>query len=283
VDGTVTTVEGLQLADIRRAQGAVFDPASATVLVAGDITADQARTSLERAFGSWRASGGSVHGTEAVTLPRHEQLKVVVVDRPGAVQTVIRFITPGIEYSDTRRVGYRLINTLLGGSFTSRLNQNIREDKGYSYGAGSRFIMQPDTGWFIASSSVQSQVTGPAVKEFLNEFARLRSGDISAEEVTKASQTLRTDVIQAFQGLSGLLAVASDLVVNGVPFTSLSEDLAQMKRMTAGELNALADQAIPLQQGVLVLVGDRSMILDQIRDLGLPSAVEYTDEGTPAK
>jgi predicted Zn-dependent peptidase len=143
--------------------------------------------------------------------------------------------------------------------------------------------MQSLAGWFIASASVKADVTGPALKEFLNEFKRLRAGDVSEEEAGKARETLRTDVIQAFQGLGGLLGVASELVSNGVPFETLAQDMAKMQTAKATDLNAISNNAVPLEQGVLVLVGDKRLILDQIKDLGLPAPVEVTPEGTPKK
>ncbi|MBL9032989.1 MAG: insulinase family protein [Phycisphaerae bacterium] len=289
--GTLPTVEPLTLDDVRRTHAAIVTPESATVLIAGDVTAEEAKAALDKALGDWRGSGraGSAEHEDYSAKPA-SGLRVVVVDRPEAVQTVIRFMAPAPRYASEERVPMRLINTILGGSFTSRLNQNLREDHGYTYGAGSRFVMGPANGYFIASSSVKASVTGAALKEFLAEFARLRggaiaaaggSGDIAEAEVGKARETLRTDTIQAFQGLSGLLGVAGELQRNGVPFATLAQDLSRMGTLGAKDLNARARAAVALERGVLVLVGDKGLIEKEMAGLGLPAAVEVDPLGTP--
>jgi predicted Zn-dependent peptidase len=188
---------------------------------------------------------------------------------------------PGPKAADSQRVVYRLLNTLLGGSFTSRLNQNLREQHGYTYGARSRFVMEPRAGYFVASSSIRADVTGAAIAEFLKEFKRLRDGDVSKEEAGKASETLRTDAVQTFEGLNGILGAAGELVVAGLPFDTLAADLKAMSGVGAPDLNKLARPAIPLENGVLVLVGDKRQIMEQIKSLDLPKPIELDVRGAP--
>lgn len=280
-DGTIGTVSKFNLDDAGKELGRIFRPEAATILVAGDITADEAKPILEKLFGDWKGSSPATAEQTDLSAPKHEGMRVVVVDRPEAVQTVIRFMMPGPKYKTDRRVDLRLLNTILGGSFTSRLNQNLREKHGYTYGAGSRFVMGPSAGYFVASSSVKADVTGAALKEFLSELKRTQAGDLSPDEAVKARETLRTELVQAFQGLGGLLGQAGELVANGVPFDTLGKDLARMQAAKAADLNTLAPAALPLDQSVLVLVGDKRLIMDQIKDLGLPTPVELTPEGEP--
>jgi predicted Zn-dependent peptidase len=179
-----------------------------------------------------------------------------------------------------------MIGTLLGGSFTSRLNQNLRERNGFTYGAGSRFVLGPWSGHFIASTSVKTEVTGPALKEILRELDRLTAsggGDISDDEIVKARKTLRTDTVQTFEGLGRIVALGAELDRVGLPFESVAGDLAAHEKLSAKDLNAIAGNAIALKRGVLVLVGDKGKILEQIKDLGLPPATEVDALGEPAK
>lgn len=280
--GTVRSVSDLTLEQVRAAHQRLFQPGSMTILVAGDLTPNEARSVLERAFGDW-SGGGAARRQPSTIAAAAEEFRVLIVDRPAAVQTVIRFVAPAPRFADERRVPLRLINTLLGGSFTSRLNQNLREDKGFTYGARSLVALEPSTGYFVATSSVKADTTGAALREFLHEFERLKNGDISPEEVVKARETLRTDLVQTFQSLGGLLNAAGQLVVNGAPFSTLKEDVERMGRATAEELNAAARAAVPLERGVLVLVGDKSLILEQIKDLDLPAPIEVTPEGEPVE
>jgi zinc protease len=184
VDGTPDLVAKYTLDDVKRQYAGLFRPENATILIAGAVTADDARTILDKALGDWKpstpppapSSRGAAQATHDSTASPADHLRVYLVDRPDAVQTVIRFVTPGPAFKNEHRPELRLLNTLLGGAFTSRLNQNLREAHGYTYGAGSRFVMDPSTGYFLASSSVRADVTGESLKEFLAEFARLRSG-----------------------------------------------------------------------------------------------------------
>ena len=186
---------------------------------------------------------------------------------------------PAPTYKDPQRIERELLNTILGGSFTSRLNQNLREEKGFTYGASSRFVMEPSAGYFVAGSDIQAEHTGAALKEFLAEFKRLRGGDVSKDEASKSQQTKRRDYVQAFEGLSGILSTAAQLEENGLPFSTLGDDLKRIGETTEGELNKLAGSAIPLEQAVLVLVGDKKTILEQLKGLDLPATVELTVEG----
>jgi predicted Zn-dependent peptidase len=210
-----------------------------------------------------------------------EPLRVVLVNKPGAVQTVIRFFTRGPKYASPDRVRLQMLNTILGGSFTSRLNQNLRERHGYTYGARSRFAMEPSTGYFSAGADVQTEHTGAALREFLSEFGRLRGGDVTAEETAKSRQTNRLELVRSFEGQEGLVSTACLLDRNGLPFATLGEDLAAMERVTHEELNRLARPAIPLEHGLVVLVGDKAAIAPQLAGLDLPPPVEVSPRGTP--
>lgn len=281
-DGTKETVAKLSLDDIKHAQAHLFAPGHLTVVVAGDVTKDDVAKAMSKLFDGW-TGGDARHPTQAIAPAPANGMRVVLVDKPGAVQTVIRYVTPGPRAADDKRVSYDLLNTILGGSFTSRLNANLREAHGYTYGAGSRFIMTPSTGYFIARSSVKADVTGKSLEEFTKEFDRIRKGDISESEVTKARETIRTETIQSFEGVGGTVGTAAGLVVNGMPFDTLGADVEAMQHIGAGDLNAMAHAALPLEQGVLVLMGDKGLIKKQLQGLGLPEPAEYDVEGNPVK
>jgi predicted Zn-dependent peptidase len=286
IGGTIATAGPITIEEVRQLHEAIFAPSAATILICGDVTAEQARATLEAGFGDWKPAGAkhpapptiTASGADAV-IPQASGLRVVLVDRPDAVQTVIRFVLPGPKATDPARAKYRVLNTILGGSFTSRLNQNLREQHGYTYGAASGYAMQPMVGAFVARSAVKADVTGPALREFFKELDRTRTGDITPGEIVKAEQTIRTDTIQALAGIHGPIGEMIPLLEAGQPFDTIAADLAAAMRTTAPEVNSFARDAIPLDKGVLVLVGDRKLILNQIKDLKLPAPVEYTPEG----
>jgi predicted Zn-dependent peptidase len=171
---------------------------------------------------------------------------------------------------------YEAIGTILGGTFTSRLNQNLREAKGYTYGAGSSFSFEPTLGTFAASSSVRADVTGASIKEFLLEINGIRKGDITPVETAKAVASLRTQIINRLATFGGLLGTAIEYGSFGRLFAGVNEDLAALNSITPGLLNGMVKDALPIESGVLVLVGDRAKILPQLEGLGLPKPEEVT-------
>ncbi|MEW6743496.1 MAG: pitrilysin family protein [Planctomycetota bacterium] len=279
VEGTVASVGALSLDVVKGAYERLALPRNAVFFVAGDISHDEARQALEVRFGNWNGRSSTAPLTTPVLVdPQPKAMRVVLIDRPGSVQTVIRFFMPAPRFACPDRVELELLNTLLGGSFTSRLNQNLRERHGFTYGARSRFAMEPHAGYLMAWSDVQTEVTGRAIEEFLNEFGRMRAGDITAQEAAKARETNRVDMIDGMQGLSGLLSTAVALEVNGAPFSTLDADLAEMAAVSEKNLNSLAARSIPVDRALLVLMGDKAAILEQVKSLNLPAPQEVMVE-----
>lgn len=281
IAGSVATASTITLDDIKGWHHVAYRPSEATLFVAGDIKTEALRGKLEAAFGSWtdQPSMPAPPQKPRYASPSNDALRVVVVDRPDAVQTVVRFIMPGPAYDSPERQELELFSTILGGSFTSRLNQNLREDKGYTYGARCSYDMDPSVGYFTAGAAVRADVTGPSVAEFLNEFSGIRGGNISEGEAAKARATQRMRMMQSFGGLNGMVASAITLVRNGKPFTQLADDLQEMAGITESQLNGLAYNAVSLEKGLLVLVGDKDVIHDQIASLELPEPEELTVTG----
>lgn len=281
LSGSMGTVEKLSLDDVRNFHGALFRPDFATVLVAGDVPEEQLKSVLEGTFGAWKGRGSVEMTPDDLGVPSAEGMRVLLVDRPGAVQTVINFYTPAPKVDDPQRVGMRLINTILGGSFTSRLNQNLRERNGFTYGAGSRVNQTRYTGWFMARSSVQSETTGKALAEFMKEFGAIAQGTISEDELNKAKKTVRTEMINDFATLNGYVNVGADLLVDAMPWATLAGDMGALEGLSLEQINALSKSMIRLDKGVLVLVGDKGTILGKIKEAGvsLPVIVEVDEQG----
>ncbi len=280
--GLQDTVKPLALADIKAQHGGLVRPENLTILIAGDMAEAEVKAVLEKHLGAWKpaaATAAAPPSAADLTAPQRDKMLVAIVDRPGAVQTVVRFAAPSIRHADERRVPLTLANTILGGSFTSRLNQNLRERNGYTYGARASARMERDLGWFIASSSVKADTTGAALKEFFAEFDRFKKGDISADEAAKAGNTVRTNIIQSFGTLRGTLANAQGLLAAGAKWESIAADFAQAGGITAEQLNKLAGPNLLLDKGVLVLVGDKTLILEQIKPLNLGAPVEFDPQG----
>lgn len=282
--GTRESVGNLSLDAVKTTQAQLLRPDLATILVAGNLSAAEAKTALEKSFGGWRATG-----PKTVRMPAparyatsdQKALQVYLVDRPDAPQTSVRFAAPSPRYDDPSRVKLRALGTLLGGTFTSRLNQNLREKHGYTYGAGAGFSPGPVLGTFAAASDVTAKDTGAAVQEFLAEFARLGNGDVTEAEAGTARESIKSDVVDTLSSNGGFIDTASGLLDDGAEFDNLGKDLIALGNESSASLNPTAKAAIDLDHAVLVLVGDRKTILPQLKAIGLPEPVQVDTWGEP--
>jgi predicted Zn-dependent peptidase len=270
VEGTTSSVKSIAVADLHTEYRRFFQPQNCALFAAGSLHLAEAKAQLELALKSWSNSGAALPAPTYGQPPLAPE-RLVIVDRPGAVQTVVRFVFPAPTYSSPDREPLTSLGTVLGGSFTSRLNQNLREDKGYTYGAGSSFAFTPQVGTLRASADVRADVTGASLKEFLKEFARISTGDVSDAEASKTALSRRQNAINSIESLDGLIAVAEGYSENGRTFHAFDDELAASQAVTATQMNALAAGALPLDHALIVLVGDKATILKQLDGLGLPA------------
>jgi predicted Zn-dependent peptidase/antitoxin (DNA-binding transcriptional repressor) of toxin-antitoxin stability system len=280
--GTTESVSAFTVEGARRALARIARPDAAAILVAADVSASDARTALDAAFGDWRAAGPPAAPIEVpATSPREPGLRVFVVDRPGATQTVVRFAAAAPRFDDPSRLRLRLLHTILGGTFTSRLMDNLREKHGYTYGAYAAYGAGRSLGTSEAFASVASAVTGAATRELLAELTRLATGDVSEDEARKAREQVRNEIVGSFMWTEGILGGAATLAQSGAGFEALTADFAALDAETAQSLNATARTAISVEQGVLVLVGDKQVVLAQAKEIGLPTPIEVDAWGVP--
>jgi zinc protease len=285
--GTVASVSPLTLADVTTAHTSLVSPANSTLIVSGDISLAEAQTLVTSALGGWMSSAAPLATTQtSFAATQTSNLRIYVVDRPGAVQTVVHLRSPASSYAQMDRPTTYMLNTILGGSFTSRLNQNLRERNGFTYGAGSRVQAGRNVGQFFARTSVQSAVTAPALKEFFFELARIKSGDISQDEAAKARETVTNDVVSSFGTLEGTAGSATQIISVGGQWTDIAGDLAGLQSVDASKLNTAASQFVQLKKAVLVLVGDKATIMSALKDpsladLQLPEPMIVDAEGNP--
>jgi zinc protease len=239
--------------------------------IASGLGNDAANTLLASSIG--RASVGTSEGRTSFTIPSvpTKPFRLVIVDRPNAVQTVVDFLFPAVTDKDPDYLDLDGVRLISGGSFTSRLNQNLREDKGYTYGAGSRLGLDPYLSWFTMSSSVRADVTGASIKEFMKEIARLEKGDIDDIEANKAAQIMRTDIVTEFTSLGTIVGVGSSVVDTGVSLSDIDQKITKIQSFNAASLNEVAKKYINHSNALIVLVGDKALILKQIEGLGLPT------------
>lgn len=269
IQGEKATVSRFSTQDLKQEYWRLLGSGESTLYVAGGLPLSDVKSKLNAAFSSWHSAVKWQHPTYGA--PKPTSSRVLVVDRPGAVQTVVRFAFPAPAYGSAERPSLTSMAVVLGGSFTSRLNHNLREDKGYTYGASASYQSTSKLGYIHAGADVRADVTGASLKEFLAEFAKISTGDISSAEAGKVSRTRRQEMVNSLERLEGLLGVASSLDQNGQSFASFGAELAAAIGVTDQQMNSVAKSALPMDHMLLVLVGDKATILKQLEGLGLPA------------
>jgi len=276
--GLASQADAVDLGTLKAAYKKSWRPDRATLVVAGQITKKELQALIEKHLGSWKPEGDAFASPKlgAVLL---ERPKVVLIDRPKAVQTVIMITRDGVSASDERAPGLSLVNDALGGSFTSRLNSNLREEKGWTYGVGSSFSATRGQGVFSVRTSVDANFTGAAVKEILRELDKMSTDGLSEEEVGKVKAQDRGNLVETYETVTGTAGRLGQLVSAGLPpsFDASASRLRQAS--TQADLARLAKEHVDPGTATIILVGDRTLIEKQMRDAGVPAPVAYGAEG----
>lgn len=258
IGGTDGSTEKLTRDRVRSFYEAFYRPTNGRVLVVGDITAADARRLIEARFGSWKA--GNVPPLAEPQAPSPATRTFYLVDKPGAAQSVIRIGHPGVPRTSPDYSAILVLNTILGGSFTSRLNLNLRETHGYTYGAGSQFEMRRLAGPFRASASVVTAKTDSSLIEFFKELRRIRDEKVPVEELEKAKSLLALGLPGDFETTAGTAGQYLDLVVHSLPLDSYDTYVQKIMAVTADDVQRLAKQWINPDHFAVVVVGDRKQI-----------------------
>ena len=268
VDGYISTISAMTVDDIKNCYQTIFTPSHAAFMAVGNIETAELKRILNDRYGSLKYEKQA--DTDIKPVEPEHKLKVVIVDKPNAPQTVIRIYQPAIQAMSMKTLTWQFVNIPFGGSFTSRLMQNIREDKGFSYGANSAIAPQKYAGVLLSSSAVSSDVTGPALKEFIYELERLPKGDFTQEEFERARETWKSELVQSFETQSGVLATIAALYLNKKSTDAINGFARELQNYDLDKFNAITKEFPTLDQATIVLVGDKTLILDQIKDMGLP-------------
>ena len=266
---SVSTVR-LDSAMVRTFHAATYRPGRASFFVAGDLSEVEARSLLAARFGRWRAGGPERTPAPVLVQPTRPQgVRVILVDKPGAAQSVIQIGTTGVERTNADYAAIEVMNTILGGSFSSRLMTNLRETKGYTYGAGSSFSWRPLPGPFTASSSVRTDVTDSSLVEFFSELRAIRSTPVDEVELERAKAYLILGVPGDLESTSQIAGQMVGLANFNLPLAWLSEYVERVGKVTLADVQRVAERYLPAENALVVVVGDLSRIRAGIEALKL--------------
>jgi predicted Zn-dependent peptidase len=275
--GTEASLKAFTVQDLRAFHASFYQPSNATLIVVGDVTADSVVPLLEQQFGQWRPAGTVTHATiRDAAQPARTQ--IYLVDKADAEQSQIRIGWVGVSRATPDYFPLQVLNTILGGSFTSRLNQNLRERNQYSYGAASTFDMRLGSGPFIAAAGVQTDKTADALREFFNELRAIRM-PIPADEVAKAKNYIALGFAAGFETTGDIAAALEELAVYRLPDDYYERYVANVQAVTPEAVQRAAMRYLDPSRLAVVVVGDRQAIEAGVRALNLaPVRVMTVDE-----
>ncbi len=254
---------------------AYYRPNGAILGISGDVDLKTLKNKLEEALADWKPGTTTVELPKADIKPK-ETTKVLLVDRPGSTQTVLQFGNIAVRYGDPDYIPLVVANRILGGGSSGRLFQNIREQKGYTYGAYSSLDANQWPGLWSASASVRTPVTEPAAREFFNEFDRLQNQLVPENEMERAKRSIIGGFARTLETPDGILERTLELIRNGLPLDYWDTYPERIQSVTAADVQRVAHQCLGKNRLQVIAVGERSQIETGLKNFG---PVEIIDVG----
>ncbi|MCU0622687.1 MAG: insulinase family protein [Gemmatimonadaceae bacterium] len=270
--GTRTSVGALDAAACRAHHAARWRRGGSTVIVVGNITADGAEALVSRGLSGWRGAAGP--RTSVVDARTAAGRRVLVVDRPGATQSELRVGHVAVPRTHPDYFPLVLGNAILGGLFNSRLNMNLRERNGFTYGAGSGFDWRRQAGPFVASAAVETAVTEPALREMLGELDAIRSAPVAAAELDLAQQYLDGVFPLRYETTGAIADALAARVTFGLPEDWFARYRERVRGVTAEQVQAAMQTHLDPSAWQIVVVGDAATVAPVLESMALgPVAV----------
>ncbi|MFN2442303.1 MAG: insulinase family protein, partial [Thermoanaerobaculia bacterium] len=279
--GLTSTVETITRDDVAKFHADYWKPGSSALTFAGDITLEQAKQLAEKYFGSW--SGGSAPAVQIPPAKQANLADVYLIDRQDAAQTVVIQTLPAPPRASNDYYTLRLVDSVWGGGgFGTRLNLNLREDKGYSYGVFSSFAPLSQAGAWWAGGGVQTDKTKESLVEFRNELqALIGNKPIDQAELTTARERWTRGYAQQFESLGRIAGRVAEIWRLGLPLSELQREADEPTRISLDQVRAATKTYVRPGESTLILVGDRAKIEEGVRSLNLGDIVILDVEGNP--
>jgi zinc protease len=271
--GTEEALKKITRDDIAGFYRSSYSPANAALVLAGDLTEADVRRLATQAFGSW---SGQAVAAPAPPTPTSIPERVVLVDMAGAPQTAVGIVQLGVKRSDPDFERLNVMNTILGGLFSSRINLNLREKHGYTYGAFSSLVETRGVGPLFVGSAVRADVTGASVREMLNEAQGMTQAEVTPDELALAKDSIARSLPALFETTRSAVGTVGSLFLFELPPDYYAGLPGRLASMTAAEVFAATKRHLAPDRMLVVAVGDRAQAEPQIGGLKLGS-VAYRD------
>jgi zinc protease len=280
--GTLATIGALTRDDVVNWHRTMYAPSASTLLLVGDITPAEARSVAEQAFGSWTATRPAM-GPVANPIRQGTGTRVILVDRPGSVQSSIAVGQAGFQATDADYIPMLGLNHVLGGAVSSRLNNNLREKHGYTYGIFSFLDLRPGAGTFQMSSEVRTNATDSALVEAIGEYRRLVTEPVPAAELQAGLNNLVSGFPNAVQSVQGLSARLQSLIIWGLPMDFYTTYRERLSAVTPADVQRVAAAKLTRNNFIVVVAGDLSKIEAPIRARNLGTVEVWDSNGNKVR
>lgn len=274
--GTTESVKATTRADMTGFWAAHYTPKDSALILAGDLSEAEAKRLAEKYFGGWSGTAVAAQAT-LPTPPSPPARKVVIVDKPGSPQTTLIAFGLGVPRNTPDYPAITEMNSILGGLFASRINMNLREKNGYTYGAFSGFFFNRGGGPFFSGAQVRTDVTGPAAKELFSELNRIHTDAATPEELKLAKDNALRSLPGSFETVGNLIGLMGELYVFNLPNDYFQKLPASFEAVTPAAVAKAATDYVHPENLIVIAVGDREKIQSDLEKLNL-GPVELRDE-----
>lgn len=278
---TPETVKSVTRDDLVAFHKAHFLPNNASLAIVGDVKADTILPLVEKALGGW--AKGEAPQIQAPAVPKLEGLNVHLVDRPGSVQSNIVIAEPGPKRSDPNVPELNVLNSTLGGGFSGRLFQNLREQHGWTYGAYSAFDMRKLGGSFQATAETRNEVTQPAVAETLKEMERLRQIPVPDAELELQREYNVGNYLLSLENAGRTAQRVQDIDLYGLPADFYKTYAKRMATVTPAQTEELAKKYLETKDAAIIVVGEAKDVKPELEKLGKVTVYDTDLKAVPAK
>jgi zinc protease len=277
--GTNNSIKSISRTDLDRFWSRDFVPANSALVIAGDVTESEARSLGEKYFGSWKNTGTRAAIPQVHTNPSRN---IFLVDKSGSAQTMLIAATLGVPRSTPDYAPLEVSNAILGGLFSSRVNMNLREKNGYTYGAFSFFDYRRGSGPFVVGSSVRTDTTSDALREMFKEIAGMQTNPVTPAELTMAKDATSRSLAGLFETTRQAVFTTTQFFVYDLPLDFYNTLPAKVDAVTAADVERISKQYFVPEKMFVVAVGDRQKIESGLQQLPLGKVQLTSFDGTPA-
>jgi zinc protease len=267
LDGTCASIEKVTSSQVAGLYRERFTPANTHVLVVGDVDTDDMVAKIDARFGMWR--GGPLEPGRVPSVSRVADRRILLVDKPHAAQSEVRIGHSAPPRSTSDYFALSVMNTVLGGSFTSRLNTILRERMGVTYGASSRFRLRRNGGLFMAGAAVSSDAAARSAEVVVEEMDRLRSEPVPSEELLRAQSYIALGLPRSFETTSDIMTHVRDQILYGLPADYWQTYVDRVFAVTAEDLLAAAARHLHPEACTIVVVAEQKDVFRGLEQTGL--------------